>query len=175
MNIILIIFFTLGLEFINLFSNTIFANQIQNDIRNENEKKTHKSLQNNDQIKIQPIDISNKIHQEKQIEKKLDEKKSAKIVLINKLSGFSNYLTLRIDEDLVLDDQNIKITLVDCKKDFDNNIKNYIAHLKVKNIRKVQNKAEEIDFEGYSQSAFLYKNSIQNSLFVINLLNCNEE
>ena len=96
----------------------------------------------------------------------------ATFVVINKLSGIKKTLKVALGTVVEINESNIKIKPETCNSAFENNIKNYISKTSIQNIKQPKESAESVNFYGYLESAFLYKNPVQNNLIAINFLNC---
>jgi len=97
----------------------------------------------------------------------------ATFAVINKLSGVKKLVKVKLNTFTEIEGANIKIKAETCQSAFENNVKNYIAKVMVQNMKQPKESAEGFNFYGYVESAFLYKNPIQNNLVAINFLGCN--
>ena len=130
-----------------------------------------KCYANND-IAIKKVEISKNLIQQPKAQM-INNK--ALIVVINKLSGINKTFEIISNSKFQIPDNNIEIELIDCKENFSVNIKEYLAIVKINNIKEVLGLNEAMNFEGEISSEFLYKNPIQNSLIAINLLQCQND
>ena len=126
-------------------------------------------------IKHNQIKITEKIIANNSTQKDETKKLKAHLIFINKLSGFKTQIDILPFQKFDIPEKNIRIELVECVENFEQNIKNYKAHVVVSNIKESAEKSEQINFNGKIESEFIHKNPIQNALISINLLNCTDE